>query len=70
MKYKEVVKKLKQMGCEEIPRKGEGSHRKWYNPKNKVVVPIPDWGNKDLKLGTLRQIIRQLDLDWEDFKNL
>lgn len=70
MKYKEVVKKLKQIGCEEIPRKGGGSHRKWYNPQNKVVVPIPDWGNKDLKLGTLRQIIRQLDLDWEVFKNL
>jgi len=70
MKYKEVVKKLKQMGCEEIPRKSGGSHRKWYNPQNKVVVPIPDWGNKDLKLGTLRQIIRQLDLDWEVFKNL
>jgi predicted RNA binding protein YcfA (HicA-like mRNA interferase family) len=69
MKYKEVVKRLKQMGCEEIPRKGGGSHRKWYNPKNKAVVPIPDWGNKDLKLGTLRQIIRQLDLDWEEFKH-
>jgi predicted RNA binding protein YcfA (HicA-like mRNA interferase family) len=52
MKYKEVIKKLKQMAGEEIPRKGGGSHRKWYNPKNEVVVPIPDWGNKDLKLGT------------------
>lgn len=40
------------MGCQEIPRKGGGSHRKWYNPHNNVVVPIPDWGNKDLKLGT------------------
>lgn len=37
-------------------------------PKNKAIVPIPDWGNKDLKIGTLRQIIRQLDLDWEEFK--
>lgn len=70
MKYKEIIKKLRLMGCEEIPRKGGGSHRKWYNPSNKIVVPIPDWGNKDLKLGTLRQIIRQLDLDWEEFKNL
>ncbi|MGK7941831.1 MAG: type II toxin-antitoxin system HicA family toxin [Crocosphaera sp.] len=54
MKYKEIVKKLKKMGCEEIPRKGGGSHRKWYNPQNKAIVPIPDWGNKDLKMGTLR----------------
>ena len=68
MKYKEIVKKLKKMGCQEIPRRGGGSHRKWYNPQNNAVVPIPDWGNKDLKMGTLRQIIRQLDLDWEEFK--
>ncbi len=29
---------------------------------------MPDWGGKDLKMGTLRHIIRQLDLDWETFK--
>ncbi len=69
MKYKEIVKKLKQMGCQEIPRKGGGSHRKCYNPDHNAIVPIPDWGTKDLKLGTVRQIIRQLGLDWEEFKN-
>ena len=39
MKYKEIVKKLKKMGCQEIPRRGGGSHRKWYNPQNNTVVP-------------------------------
>jgi mRNA interferase HicA len=28
---------------------------------------LPDWGAKDLKPGTLRAIIRQLGLDWQDF---
>ena len=70
MKYREVAQKLKQMGCQEISRRGGGSHRKWYNPNNAAIVPIPDWGSKDLKLGTLRQIIRQLDLDWDEFKKL
>jgi predicted RNA binding protein YcfA (HicA-like mRNA interferase family) len=70
MKYKEVIKKLKLMGCQEMPRRGGGSHQKWYNPINNKIVPIPDWGSKDLKLGTLRQIIRELQLDWEEFKNL
>jgi predicted RNA binding protein YcfA (HicA-like mRNA interferase family) len=70
VKYKEIAKKLKKMGCQEIPRRGGGSHRKWHNPVNNAVVPIPDWGNKDLKIGTLRQIIRQFDLDWEEFKNM
>ena len=58
------------MGCQEIPRRGSGSHRKWYNPVNNTIVPIPDWGNKDLKMGTLRNIIKQLGLDWEEFKKI
>jgi predicted RNA binding protein YcfA (HicA-like mRNA interferase family) len=68
MKYREAAKKLKRMGCQEIPRRGGGSHRKWYNPSNGRIAPVPDWGSKDLKMGTLRHIIRQLGLDWETFK--
>ena len=70
MKYREVAEKLQKLGCQGIPRRGGGSHRKWYNPLSGKVVPIPDWGSKDLKMGTLRQIIRQLDLDWEEFKRM
>ena len=33
-----------------------------------IIEAYQDLGSKDLKLGTLRQIIRQLDLDWEMFK--
>jgi predicted RNA binding protein YcfA (HicA-like mRNA interferase family) len=67
MNYREVVKRLRKLGCQEIPRRSGGSHRKWYNPKNGSIVPIPDWGAKDLKIGTLRRIIHQLGLDWKDF---
>jgi len=31
-------------------------------------VPVPDWGAKDLKFGTLRGIVRQLGLDWKKFE--
>lgn len=68
MRYREVARKLQNLGCEELPHRGKGSHRKWHNPANGRMAPVPDWGSKDLKLGTLRQIIRQLDLDWETFK--
>jgi hypothetical protein len=67
VKYKEVAQKLKQMGCQEIPRKGSGSHRKWYNPEGGAITPIPDWGSKDLKIGTLRQIIHQFKQSWGNF---
>ncbi|MFB0533740.1 MAG: type II toxin-antitoxin system HicA family toxin [Anaerolineae bacterium] len=68
MKYREVAKKLRKLGCQEIPRRGGGSHRKWHDPTSGGIVAIPDWGDKDLKMGTLRRIIRQLDLGWEEFK--
>lgn len=68
MRYREVARKLSQLGCEEIPRRGGGSHRKWHNPATGGVAPIPDWGRKDLKMGTLRRIVRLLGLDWEAFK--
>jgi predicted RNA binding protein YcfA (HicA-like mRNA interferase family) len=68
MKYREVAKKLKSLGVEEAPRKSKGSHRLWHNPANGRVAPLPDWGAKDIKFGTLRAFLRQLDLDWEKFQ--
>jgi hypothetical protein len=38
-------------------------------PQTGKIAPLPDWGTKDLKLGTLRAVIRQLGLDWQDFLN-
>jgi predicted RNA binding protein YcfA (HicA-like mRNA interferase family) len=67
MKYREISRKLKALGCEEIPRRGAGSHRVWHNPATDHIAPLPDWGAKNLKLGTLRAVIRQLGLDWKSF---
>jgi predicted RNA binding protein YcfA (HicA-like mRNA interferase family) len=49
MKYREVARKLTALGCEELPRKGGGSHRKWHNPVTQRSTVVPDWGSKDLK---------------------
>jgi mRNA interferase HicA len=51
MKYREASKKLKLLGCEELPRRAAGSQRVWHNPENNKIAPLPDWGSKDLKLG-------------------
>ncbi len=69
MTYREAVRKLKALGCQELPRTGGGSHRKWINLSNQHAIVLPDWGNRDLKLGTLRAVVRQLGLEWEDFRN-
>jgi predicted RNA binding protein YcfA (HicA-like mRNA interferase family) len=70
MKYRDVARKLKALGCEEIPRRGKGSHRKWHNPANGRIAPVPDWGGKDLKLVTIRAIVRQLGLEWKTFQKI
>jgi predicted RNA binding protein YcfA (HicA-like mRNA interferase family) len=31
---------------------------------------VPDWGNKDLKQGTIRGILKQLGIDVEDFEKI
>ena len=67
MKYRDVAAKLTSLGCREIPRTGGGSHRKWTNPATNRSTVVPDWGGKELKLGTVRAVVRQLNLDWESF---
>jgi predicted RNA binding protein YcfA (HicA-like mRNA interferase family) len=67
MTYREVVQRLRQLGCTELPRRGGGSHRKWYNPATERVTVIPDWGGSDLRNGTLRAVVKQLGLSWQEF---
>ena len=64
MRYREAARKLANLGCYEIPRRGGGSDR----PGTQKDAVLPDWGSRDLKTGTLRSAIRQLDLDWEEFQ--
>lgn len=69
MKYREVARKLAALGCRELQRRGGGSHRKWFNPETQHATVVPDWGTKDLKLGTVRSAVRQLDIDWQAFQD-
>lgn len=67
MNYREAARRLRRLGCREIPRRSSGSHRKWHNPATGGLAPLPDWGSKDLKLGTLRHVVRLLGLEWQMF---
>jgi mRNA interferase HicA len=67
MRYRDAARKLEKLGCQELPRRGSGSHRKWFNPQTDRIAPLPDWGGKDLKTGTLRAVVRQLGVDWQEF---
>lgn len=63
MNYREFAKKLRENGCREIKRRGGGSHRKWFNPDTGKGTTIPDWGQKDLKAGTISAVLKQLGIN-------
>ena len=69
MRYRDAAEKLRRLGCREVERRSGGAHRKWMNPATGAATVLPDWGSKDLKLGTVRAVVRQLGLDWEAFRN-
>ena len=33
MRYRDAVRKLAKLGCHEIPMRGSGCHRRWFNPQ-------------------------------------
>ena len=66
MKYREIARRLRDLGCQELAA-GKGSHHKWYNPAKGKVTVIPDWGGKDLAPGTVRAIIRELGISRDSF---
>jgi mRNA interferase HicA len=70
MKYREISRKLRTLGCEEIPRRGGGSHRKWINRGSGKGTIIPDHGAKDLKNNLVKGVVKQLGLDWKKFEEI
>jgi mRNA interferase HicA len=69
MKYRVVARKLTALGCTKIRRRGKGSHRKWHNPATNRSTVVPDWGGRDLKMGTVRGAVRQLGIEWSAFES-
>jgi len=68
MTYREAARKLRRLGCDALPRRSGGSHRKWHNPGSGKGTVLPDWGAKDLRMGTLRAAVTQLAISWEEFE--
>ncbi len=66
MRYRELARRLRRLGCQEL-RSGKGSHHIWYNPSTGKVASVPDWGSKDLAPGTVRAILRELGISRQDF---
>ena len=66
MRYRELTRKLRALGCE-FDRQSRGSHEIWRNPANGARTTIPNWGGSDLRTGTIRAIVRDLRVDASAF---
>ena len=64
-RYREIVKILKLFGFE-FYRQAAGSHEIWHNPATNKFTTIPNHSG-DMPEGTLRAILKQADIDVEDF---
>ena len=60
-------RKLRALGCEEHPRRGRGSHRIWRNALTGGSAVVPDFGSRDLRIGTIRAVLRNLGVGWGEF---
>ena len=66
MKYAELTRKLRRLGCH-FTRFGAGSHEIWRNPTTGQQAPVPYHRNKDINPALLSRILRELDIDRNEF---
>lgn len=67
IKPRKVIQKLHKAGF--VVDRQKGSHAVLFNKQNKKFVVVP-YHNKDLKKGTIRNIIKQAGLTIEEFNKL
>jgi predicted RNA binding protein YcfA (HicA-like mRNA interferase family) len=61
MTAKELEKKIQSAGYR-FERMNGGSHKQYKHPDRPQLITIPFHGSKDLKPGTLNQILKQAGL--------
>lgn len=66
MNFRGLTKKLRALGCEFV-RQAPGSHEIWWRPSSQRFTTIPRHANRDMATGTLRAILRDLDIPKRDF---
>ncbi len=66
LSYKELTKKLKKYGFR-FYRTGKGSHELWVRDSDRKVVPVPHHKGKSVRKGTIRAIIREIDIPIKEF---
>jgi predicted RNA binding protein YcfA (HicA-like mRNA interferase family) len=64
-RYREIVRKLRVCGFE-FDRQAAGSHEIWFNPRTNRYTTVPNHPG-EMPEGTLRAILRQAEIEADDF---
>lgn len=67
LSYRVVIKKARKAGFV-FRRNTGGTHEVWWNESKRKTCVIPH--HKEIKSGTLKKILAQMDLTEEEFKKL
>lgn len=67
LKYKEVIKKLRKLGFG-FRRSTGGTHEIWWNEKLRKTCVVPH--HKEIKPGTIKSIIKQINITPQEFYRL
>lgn len=69
--YRKVIKKARKAGFV-LRRKTKGTHEIWWNEEKRrtCVIPHHKEVKEEVKVGTLRNIIKQMGLSEKEFKKL
>jgi predicted RNA binding protein YcfA (HicA-like mRNA interferase family) len=67
LKYREIISCLGKLGFK-FYRQGRGSHELWVRDSDGKVVPVPH--KKEIRIGTLMAIIREIELTPDEFQKL
>lgn len=62
--YRDVIKKLRKLGFA-FRRATGGSHEIWWNETTRKTCVVPH--HKEVKVGTLKSILRQSGISEKDF---
>ena len=66
--YTSCINKLKMLGFDKV-REAKGSHELRIHKDTKKKVVVPRHNSRDMKIGTIRAILRQGEINLDDFLN-
>ncbi|MGQ9628324.1 MAG: type II toxin-antitoxin system HicA family toxin [Anaerolineae bacterium] len=66
MRYGELVRRLRKLGCEFLDS-AAGSHEIWWNPQTGGKAVIARHKGKEIPKGTLERILKDLGVDRDAF---